>query len=479
MPANLLPLAVTLAAVVLLVAAAKLYKRTHTPEDFLIARRRLSPLTAALSAAVVQLPPWLIFAVALLAFQIGPDAIAIACAAWVGTLVGAFWLAPRARRHAQRQASYTIASILNVEGGEKMQIPIRRSIVAIALFALCFAMAAQAQWLSLRLAAMIGVPIWLVLCVGLLVLFMAALLGGLWLAAAVDTCIAFLALLLIAVIAAVALNANGWPTVTTPTVFQWEQPDWAQQVLLTALWVGVAFLITASLAHPAMLPRYFAERLDARPLRWMAPIWSGLILAGAILIGFCARNQVEGVAASGDVPTQLSQWLLADVANAAWLLMLLIGFAAQLSHGVALAGLLGHHWTSLSSNTLGSEKLSYYRGALALTFALTLGWAALLQTESFQPMWFAWHALGAAFAPLIIVRLTGKRVRAGSMLGSIWAGFALTIIFHLMPDTPGDLMERGLPFITAMGIALSGGDQRRNPDRADRGQQTVHDRLPI
>jgi hypothetical protein len=48
-----------------------------------------------------------------------------------------------------------------------------------------------------------------------------------------------------------------------------------------------------------------------------------------------------------------------------------------------------------------------------------------------------------------------------------------------MPDTPGDLLERSLPFIVAMGIALSGGDQRRNPNRADRGDKTVHDHLSI
>jgi hypothetical protein len=48
-----------------------------------------------------------------------------------------------------------------------------------------------------------------------------------------------------------------------------------------------------------------------------------------------------------------------------------------------------------------------------------------------------------------------------------------------MPDTPGDLLERTLPIVAAMGIALSGGERRRNPDRADRGDKTVHDHLPI
>jgi sodium/proline symporter len=94
-------------------------------------------------------------------------------------------------------------------------------------------------------------------------------------------------------------------------------------------------------------------------------------------------------------------------------------------------------------------------------------------------LWLSWHALSAAFGPLLLVRLTGKKVRPGSLLGAMWSGFVLTVLFHLMPDTPGDLLERSLPFIVAMGIALSGGDQRRNPNRADRGDKTVHDHLPI
>ena len=42
-----------------------------------------------------------------------------------------------------------------------------------------------------------------------------------------------------------------------------------------------------------------------------------------------------------------------------------------------------------------------------------------------------------------------------------------------------DFLERVLPFIASLGIALTGGERRRNPDRADRSQETVHDRVPI
>ena len=91
----------------------------------------------------------------------------------------------------------------------------------------------------------------------------------------------------------------------------------------------------------------------------------------------------------------------------------------------------------------------------------------------------AFTVVGAAFGPLVIVRVAGKRIRPGSALGAMWAGTLLTLVFHLLPDSPGDFLERVLPFFAALGIALGGGERRANPDRADRAQETVHDRVPI
>jgi sodium/proline symporter len=90
-----------------------------------------------------------------------------------------------------------------------------------------------------------------------------------------------------------------------------------------------------------------------------------------------------------------------------------------------------------------------------------------------------WNLLGATFGPVLLVRLSGKRIRAGSMLGAMWAGCLLTLVFYVLPSGPGEFLDRVLPFVAALGIALTGGERRRNPDRADRAEATVHDHLPI
>src|SRR4030095_15468983 len=68
---------------------------------------------------------------------------------------------------------------------------------------------------------------------------------------------------------------------------------------------------------------------------------------------------------------------------------------------------------------------------------------------------------GVFLGPVLLVRLSGKRIRPGSTLGAMWAGFMLSLVFHLLPDSPGDFLERVLPFIAALGIALTGGERRQ------------------
>ena len=100
--------------------------------------------------------------------------------------------------------------------------------------------------------------------------------------------------------------------------------------------------------------------------------------------------------------------------------------------------------------------------------------------ELAMPWWeFLLRAAVVYVVLLTLVRLSGKRVRPGATLGAMWSGFFLSLLFHLLPDSPGDFLERVLPFVTSLGIALTGGERRRNPDRADRSQETVHDRIPI
>jgi len=67
---------------------------------------------------------------------------------------------------------------------------------------------------------------------------------------------------------------------------------------------------------------------------------------------------------------------------------------------------------------------------------------------------FAWIALGSAFGPTVFMRLAGARLRPGGVLLSILTGFVLAVTLYLLPNTPGDLVERLLPFCAGLTVLL-------------------------
>jgi Na+/proline symporter len=79
----------------------------------------------------------------------------------------------------------------------------------------------------------------------------------------------------------------------------------------------------------------------------------------------------------------------------------------------------------------------------------------------FDRVLFAWHAVGSAFAPLVLVKLLGRSIRPLVVSLVLLVGSLGTIGLSLWPDTPGDWLERLAPFVAALLLAWFG--SRRLP----------------
>jgi Na+/proline symporter len=101
-----------------------------------------------------------------------------------------------------------------------------------------------------------------------------------------------------------------------------------------------------------------------------------------------------------------------------------------------VAGLTGSRWVV---------------AALALTAAAL---ALFLPDTIFRRVLFAWHAVGSAFGPVLVLTLLDRRPDQTGVFASILTGFLLTIVFYWLPDTPGDWVERLVPLAAAFGVAL-------------------------
>jgi len=180
--------------------------------------------------------------------------------------------------------------------------------------------------------------------------------------------------------------------------------------------------------------------------------WAVIVYAGMLTLGLCARvlyaelgdaEQVLFHAAGELLPAVIAGVMLAAVLSAI--------MSTADSQLLVAASAISHDWTLARGGraaTLRGSRLTVLAVLVAAT-ALALVWRA----DIFSRVLFAWAALGAAFGPILIVRLTGRRLSAGGTLGAMLTGFLLTVAISWLPDAPGDAAERVLPFVAAMVVA--------------------------
>ena len=91
---------------------------------------------------------------------------------------------------------------------------------------------------------------------------------------------------------------------------------------------------------------------------------------------------------------------------------------------------------------------------IALVSVLAIAVAIYLPATIFQRVLFAWVAIGSALGPVIVCRALGLRIQPQRLLPAIAGGFLAAVLCYLLPNTPGDLLERAGPFTLGLLILL-------------------------
>lgn len=470
-------------AALLLVVAVWASRRTHNAADFVLANRRLGSWSLAVSCTANTVNTWLLMTLAGAAFAWGLSAVWIWAAFIAGAALNFFFIAPRLRQASLAQGHATLLQVLSIDAGDRLQPLVARS--AIVIFVLCVLLQASAmmRFAGELLVQEFGFNLVSMALTSVALVTIGAFAGGLRACAigdAVQVVVvgALAALLLLPAAAAiggmeqlsVALAALG-PLAT----------DWfggRNGVVALAFAAGVFGIGLGSIGQPQLATRFMAARDEAelRLASWLALAMIALLLGLVLSCGWAASILYAGLGRP-----ELSMFAIADRSLppglAAFIVAALIAatFANLGSQLLALAASL-----SIDTRRVNAPlSLAWNRAAIVLAAVLVVLSALFAPASALEHAMFGYAAIGASLGPLLVVRLCGKRVRPGATLGAMWTGFMLSLLFHLLPDSPGDFLERVLPFVAALGIALTGGERRRNPDRADRSQETVHDRIPI
>lgn len=467
------------AAIVLICRWGQLKTRTST--DYFLAGRRLGPwLTAASQIGNAGLL-WVLIVLVEAAYRDGLAAVWSGLALLLGYALSWHYLAPRLQALSIQQHSITVGQIVAANLALRKYHFVLSSLALVISAAVLIMTAARWQAATALLNQDFSWPIPYLLACGAAAMILCLMTGGYWAASLLEAILTGLMLLLMLVLTCTAVAQ--WPdfTATVATTANKPPQEWMSTgppLVALAFMLGMVSAGLAEVGQPQALTRFLAMR-DSQVLRVSRRLALAALLglvAGGLIVGWCARRLLPGLEtgqllvpalAARVFPTQLAA--LSSLIVAAYLM---------LSVGSTWLSAVSAWVVDLRKPNAGSATALWLARLVVMAVgvaATALAWYASTHAASpLQRLELGWQLLGASLGPWLLVRVSGKRIRAGATLGAIWTGCALTLIFHAMPDAPGDYLEHVLPFIAALGIALTGGEQRGDPDREDRQAMATH-----
>jgi len=447
-------------------------RRTHDTSDFFLGGRRLGAWVAALSASASSSSAWTLLGVSGAAYAWGVSALWLFPATVSGFLINWLWVAPRLMRQSREDDSLTLTVFLAGDRDDPMAPAIIRLSSVVILFSFLFYVAAQFQAAGHAFASSFALDERTAIAIGVAVIVLYTLLGGFWAVSVTDTLQGLL----------MAGAAIGLPLVALAGVGGFGElaeglaraSETGETSLLggRGLVLGIAFVLGTlgiGLGYPGqphVVNRFMALR-DPKALatgRVVAILWAVAVYAGMLLLGLCGRvlfaeipdgEQVFFETASSMLPPVVAGVMIAAVLSAI--------MSTADSQLLVAASSVSYDLERASRRAAGPAPRGLRRSRLVvlLVSLVAMLLAMFAPAAIFSRVLFAWHALGSAFGPPLVLRLAGFRIDPRAVFAAIATGFGLTVLLHgFTPDAPGDAAERLVPLALAFAVAWAG---RRGP----------------
>jgi sodium/proline symporter len=442
-------------------------RRTRDDSDFFLGGRRLGSWVAAISASASSSSAWTLLGVSGAAYSWGLSALWLFPATVSGFLINWLWVAPRLMRMSRATGALTLTDFIAGDRDDPLRDSIVRVCSVAILFAFLFYIASQFQAAGNAFAASFGVSTTTSIAIGVGVILLYTLLGGFWAVSVTDTLQGLLMAVAALFLPAVALVHVGGFGELLHGLRNVAGPDGVTVTRGYTGVLGLAFVLGTmgiGLGYPGqphVVNRFMALRDSAalRQARVIAIAWAVVIYAGMLLLGLSARvlwgavpdgEQVFFHAANSMLPP-----ILAGVMVAAILSAIMSTADSQLLVAASSVSVDLQDMRRLPESA-GHRGLVHSRFVVLGVSLIAMILAIAAPATIFARVLFAWHALGSAFGPVLILRLGGHQISGKAVLMSIIAGFTLTVVFYLLPDQPGDWLERLAPLVIAFAIAWSG-----------------------
>jgi len=431
-------------------------KNTRNGDDFFLGGRGLGPMVAALSYSSSAASAWVLLGLTGIAYAYGLSTIWVALGSISSMFVVWFWVAPRLMKYSREHDYITLTEIIahRTEGSARGYLVAICSIIIVASFT--FYVAAQFQGAGRTFASSFDISIHSSILLGALIIMIYTLLGGFWAVSVTDALQGSLM-----AVAAIAMPIMAYIKVggLSGLVEGLSHIDAAGHLSLTGgnlglyaigLVVGGLAIGFGTYGQPHLMARIMALRdgKAMRQARLITIVWYLLVFLGMWFVGLSGHvlhaglensEQIFFVMLDGLFPPVIAAIFLAAVLSAIMSTAdsQLLSAAASIANDLKLGGGQPKRLLLISRLTIV--------GLVAISVLV----AIYLPDKIFNRVLFAWMALGAAFGPALFCRLMGVAVKANAIIVSILIGFLSTVALSFLPNAPGDIAERLLPFTLA------------------------------
>jgi Na+/pantothenate symporter len=223
-------------------------------------------------------------------------------------------------------------------------------------------------------------------------------------------------------------------------------------MVLGSLAIGVS-----ALGQPHLAARFMALR-DKNALRQaqvIATTWYAVVFLGMYLVGLAGRLLVGELDNNEQVFFAVNEALFPSVMGAVLLAAVLSAIMSTADSMLLVTGTTVAHDMGITRR-YQFQALMISRLVIAIISVIAIVVAIYIPATIFQRVLFAWVAIGSALGPNILCRALGLHIPSGRILPAMALGFSAAIVLYLLPNTPGDIAERALPFILGMTVLLAG-----------------------
>ncbi|WP_291844129.1 sodium/proline symporter [Maricaulis sp.] len=456
-------------------------RRNQTESDFFIAGQGLGPWVAGLSYAASTSSAWVLLGFSGFVYLNGLSALWMVPGIWGGYVAVWLWFGRRLRAETQAEGHVTTADFLaggQSPGGKRLIAMVAAFMI---LFCFIFYIAAQFGAAAQAFETQFALPRLESVLVGAGVVLVYSLLGGFWAVSVTDMLQGALMLLVALLLPVAALVAAGGPAGVMASLSANESAAYLSfggdmpVMLLAGFVIGVWGVGLGALGQPQLIARLMAVKDEAARRRGfqIAIVWAVLVFVGMTVLGLAGRALV-GAGSNGEaVFYQVARDFLPPIVGGLVIAAVLSAVMSTVDSILLVAASAVSRDLGVSRRFAGQE-VTVSR-IVMVAIALVAVWMTLaLPSTIFARVLFAWAALGAAFGPVIVMRVCGVQSGHRAVLAAMIVGFGLTVFFNAMgaldpaglpapaamaahwAQLPGDPFERVFPWVPALLILWFG-----------------------